>query len=276
MRNSAVSGQFYESDKKALEKQIKELFGAVKSKAKAKAIGLIVPHAGYIYSGKAAASAYSALKSQKFDTFVILGPNHSGFDSAVSLEDFETPLGIAKNDEEFSEVLAKAIGNDEQSHKHEHCIEVQLPFLQHLFKEISIVPVLIGRESYEKCREIARLIFETAEKQKKKICVIASSDLTHYGQGYGFVPFTGNTKEIKKKMYELDKKAISFIEKLQGKEFFDFSENLTICGRNAITILIEFCKITKAKARFVEYYTSGDVAKDYKNSVGYAAISFQG
>jgi hypothetical protein len=284
MRKEAAAGQFYEASRKELTEHLDELFklkgsDAQKIKIKVKAaknvIGLIVPHAGYAYSGKAAASGYQMLKGMEIDTFIVIGVNHSGFESSVSLEDFETPLGIAENDDEFSEELAETIGKNEFPHKYEHSIEVQLPFLQYLFRTIKIVPVIIGNENYEKCLEIADAIAKIAKRQVKKVCIIASSDFTHYGQGYGFLPFAGTDEEVKKRMYALDKKAISFIEKMNGKEFFEFSSKTTICGRIPITIAIEACKLMKAKAKLIDYYTSGDVVRDYRNAVGYAAISFE-
>jgi hypothetical protein len=281
MRNAVVAGQFYDAGKKELTEHLNELFklkgkGALSQKARtANFLGLIAPHAGYFYSGKAAASAYKTLKNLKIDTFVIIGLNHSGFESSVSMEDFETPLGIAKNDAEFSEELSEVVGKSEFCHKYEHSVEVQLPFLQYLFKDIRIVPVIIGNESYEKCLEIARAIMKISKNLIKKVCIIASSDFTHYGAGYGFLPFSGSDEEVKKKLYELDKKAISFIEKMDSRGFFDFSNKTTICGRLPIVIAIETMRLMKAKAKLIDYYTSGDVSRDYKNAVGYAAISFQ-
>ena len=311
MRKAIVAGQFYEADSKKLKNELKSLFDQTKKISVKGAVGLIVPHAGYFYSGKAAALAYQSLQN-KFDTFVILGPNHSGLGDSISLEDFETPLGIAKNDAEFSKELLNfgILERNENAHKYEHSIEVQLPFLQYLFgkikkssrdfrmqeiqqnspaqkikndfrvlrneniSDIKIVPIILGNIDYEKCKEIAEAIEKIAKKLKRKICVIASSDFTHYGESYGFIPFSGTEEEIKKKMYDLDKKAISFIEKLDGKEFFNFSQQITICGRIPITILTEYCKLLKkkAKAKLLVYYTSGDIVQDYSTAVGYASV----
>jgi len=278
MRKAAVAGQFYDADASRLKENLKELLSQPKkSDFEADMTGMVVPHAGYVYSGKAAASAYNLIRDQKIDTFVIIGPNHSGLENAISFENFETSLGIAENDNEFGKELMKnsdLIKKDENAHKYEHCIEVQLPFLQFLFKKIKIVPVLVGSLNYEGCKKIAEAIEKTARKLKRKICVIASSDFTHYGKGYNFIPFSGTNEEIKKKLYDLDKKAISFIEKLHGKEFLDYSEKTTICGRFAITIAVEFAKLQKSKVKLIDYYTSGDVASDYRNAVGYASIVF--
>lgn len=272
MRNASFAGQFYNEDIQALSSNLRKLFSESKAKPEKNAVGIISPHAGYEYSGKAAAESYSAIKNSKFDTFVILGTNHTGFENSVSLEDFETPFGKIENDDEFSEQL-KDFGSNELLHKYEHSIEVQLPFLQFIFKKPKIVPFLIGQNSYADCKKISKAISKIASEQKKKICMIASSDFTHYGKSYGYVPFAN---DVKKKLYELDKKAISAILKMESSGFYKLSENMTICGRIPITIAIECCKIMKAKAKLLDYYTSGDVAKDYSSAVGYASIVFTG
>jgi len=280
MRKEAVAGQFYESSREKLESQLKELFSSAKkvqNKGLKSVNGLIVPHAGYFYSGKSAAAAYSLIKNMgKIDTFIIIGVNHSG-QSALSFEDFETPLGIAENDREFSKKISNAIGIDEieNAHRWEHSIEVQLPFIQFLAKkQIKIVPLLLGDMNFDECGKIARAIFQIAGDLNRRICLIASSDFTHYGSSYNFLPFSGNSEEIKKKLYALDRKAIDFIEKKDSKKFFEYSSQTTICGRIPTTIAVEYCKLIKSKPKLVDYYTSGDIVKDYSSAVGYAAIVF--
>jgi hypothetical protein len=276
MRPAFFAGQFYSADSQTLAKNIRNLFSESKIKPEKNAAGIISPHAGCEYSGKAAAESYSAIKNSKFDTFIILGTNHSGFENSVSLEDFETPFGKIENDEEFSEQLKKEFGGNETLHEYEHSIEVQLPFLQFVFGKPKIVPFLIGQNSYADCKKIAKEIMKIAFEQKKKICIIASSDFTHYGKGYDYMPFAGTDEQVKKKLYELDKKAISAILKMDSEKFYKLSENMTICGRMPITILIEYSKIMKAKAKLLDYYTSGDVVKDYSSAVGYASVVFTG
>ncbi len=304
MRKAVVAGQFYALNSKALNKQVKSCFkhklggGMPRVPFKQEKIfGAVVPHAGYPYSGPCASYVYKKIveldKKNFPDTFIILGPDHSGYAKtffSLSLEDFETPFGLVKNDSEFgkrlieekkeSEVQAE-IQVDELAHKYEHSIEVQLPFLQSisklrkLEKEFKIVPIIVSTLDYEKCSNMGKKISEIIKKSNKKICIIASSDFTHYGTAYGFLPFTSD-KNTKNNLYELDKKSINYILKLKSKDFYEQATKTTICGAAPIIIAMETCKsLGSKKARLLKYYTSGDVTEDYSNAVGYASIVFE-
>ncbi len=297
-RRPTVSGQFYASDSEELKKQIINCFkgsfgsGMPEHKKNNVILGAIVPHAGYDYSGQCASHIYRAFsESQQPDTFIILGVNHQSDSKGViiSLEDFETPLGIVKNDSDFTNLLVKDskdmkkikklkvnVIHDEEAHAFEHSIEVQLPFLQYIFKdskkELKIVSIILSDYTYDVCKSLAEVLIDTSKKLKRKICILASSDFTHYGSNYGFVPFTEN---IRKNLYKMDESAINKILKIDSKSFFDFSKNMTICGAGAITTAIEACKILGAKkSELLKYYTSGDITNDYKTAVGYASIVF--
>lgn len=280
MRKPIVAGQFYLSDRNELLKEIKELIESDVGKKKEgrEIFGIISPHAGYSFSGKCAGRAFSYAKEsiENADSIIIFGTNHSGIGKEISLsfEDFSTPLGIIKNDKELGkEILSKNLCQDESAHQNEHSIEVQLPFLQAIDPRIKIVPILLKSCDLEKLKNLVSLIFDSCRNLKRKIFVIASGDFTHYGINYGFVPFTSNIKE---NLYELDKKAISFIEKLDSEGFLNYARKITICGAASISATIELCKLLgSTRARLLSYYTSGDVVGDWRNSVGYASISFE-
>jgi len=276
MRKAVASGQFYPSDRLELKEKIDNLLKKAGIKGEKKTFGIISPHAGYEYSGQAAAFSYKTISKQKFDTFIILGVNHSGSGNriAVSGEDFEIPSGIAETDKEFCNELIKIYG-ESKTRDYEHSIEVQLPFLLYLFGKIKIVPIALSLDDYEECAGLAEILEKIIKKLKRKICVIASSDFTHYGAGYGFVPFSGTDEKVKKKLYEMDGKAIKLIEKMKSEEFFEASRNMTICGAAPIAVAIELCKKLGAKkAKLLKYYTSGDISGDYSASVGYASMIF--
>lgn len=277
MRKAAVAGQFYPAEKEDLINSIKNMMENAEAEPSEKDIyGLLCPHAGYEYSGKAAASSYKAISYDRYATFVIMGPNHTGYGKKIGLtkQDFETPLGIAENDKEFSFELIKLYGESDDAHQYEHSIEVQLPFLQQIFKTVRIVPIVVSRIDYEKCRELGENIAKIAQKLNRKVCVIASSDLTHYGLSYQFLPFSGKKEEVKKKIYALDRKAIKLIEGMKSDLFFSYSKDITICGAGPITTAIEACKKLGAKkAVLLDYYTSGDISGDYENAVGYASMA---
>lgn len=265
IRKPCVAGMFYPLNKEELLKQLTRLFKQVKKTKVKKVFGIISPHAGYVYSGKASASAFSCLPDA--DTYIIIATSHQGRDS-VSFEDFETPLGIVKNDIEFSKKI-DIFPNNESVHVNEHAIEVQLPFLQFKKKD-KIVPITVS--SINNLKEKAKMIVNISKKLKRKICVIVSSDFTHFGPMYGFMPFPPD----KKQLYALDMRAIKAIEKLDSETFLQIANKTTICGTAAIALGIELVKqLGSSKARLLEYYTSGDIVRDYRNAVGYAAMAFE-
>ncbi|MDD5331955.1 MAG: AmmeMemoRadiSam system protein B [Candidatus Nanoarchaeia archaeon] len=286
MRKPVVDGIFYEKDFDRLNKQIENCFmdkkgpGEFSERKKEKIAGIISPHAGYSFSGFCQAWAYKEIAESKFPKrYVIIGINHmnKGENYSVSLEDFETPFGKIKTDIGFGKELmskCKFLKNDEQAHVNEHSIEVQLPFLQYVsrdkLKDLRIVPILISEFDYEKCKKLGWAIGEIDENT----VVIVSSDFTHYGKHYGYIPFLDN---VKKRMYEMDLDAINAITDLNSRKFLDHLEktNATICGAGAILAGIEAFKgLDCDKGNLLRYYTSGDLT-NYDNAVGYAAIVFK-
>jgi AmmeMemoRadiSam system protein B len=270
IRKPIVAGRFYEADPEKLREQIKECFvkgpGLPDNTNNKEVKGIIAPHAGFIFSGKAAAYSYKEIaESDKPDLYIVLGLSHHGFNSCTTLQDFETPLGIAKNDKEFTEALIKnGLEENKDSHLQEHSLEVQLPFLQFVQEDFKFCPIIVS-EDYERVSStISKILHETG----RNAVIIASSDLTHYGISYEYVPFTENVKE---NMYKQDKEAIEFIKKLDPKGFLKYinKTGATICGKYPISCLLE---LVHGKVRLLDYYTSGDILKDYSNAVGYGSI----
>ncbi len=276
MRKAVFAGLFYEKNPTRLLSQLRGCFGDWNGTKKAgRAIkGCIVPHAGYAFSGACAASAYKELAESAIpDAYIIIGLSHQGYETCISKEDWETPLGIVKTDSELvDEIGRQGIKIDDGAHLREHSIEVQLPFLQYIHQGEDIqIAALIASQDIE-FRKIAGCIKNAVNKLKRKIVVIASSDFTHYGKEYGYCPFATNIKE---NMYKLDKGAIDRILRLDLDGFVDYCERTeaTICGRWPIAAAIELCKNTKG--RLVKYCTSADITKDYSSAVGYASIVFE-
>lgn len=286
MRQPIVAGTFYSKDFGELNKAINDSFlgelgpGELPGKREKKMFGVIVPHAGYVFSGQCAAWAYKEIAESEFpQIFIILGNDHQGTgENAVSTENWVTPLGLVKTNASFAKHLVEnsSLTENNKAHYEEHSIEIQLPFLQiankdHL-REIQILPIMISTENY---KEIAEDIYKQLNKSKKKICIICSSDFTHYGPNYRYVPFNENIKE---KLYELDRKAIEFIINFNAEGFLDYvrTTGATICGAKNIAVMIELCKrLGSKKARLLRYYTSGDISGDYTDAVGYASVIFE-
>ncbi|HYD03250.1 MAG TPA: AmmeMemoRadiSam system protein B [Alphaproteobacteria bacterium] len=288
VRKAAFKGQFYEANEQALEKQIVGCFegtngpGALPlSKRSDKQIKAIIsPHAGYQFSGPCAAWAYKEIAEAEYsDLYIIIGPNHAGTGSFTTMEGFETPYGVARVDQEFVKSLLEKNSDltiNDEAHANEHSIEVQIPMLQFATKdhmhELKIVPIILSDIDYMKFGlDLKETIFDSG----KKVTIIVSSDFTHYGRHYHYVPFTS---DVQKNIYEMDQKAINFIEALNVDGFVGYVDEkmCTICGTFPIAVLLKLFGNTKPKVELLHYYTSADLEeeKTYKNSVSYASILF--
>lgn len=273
MRRPSVAGQFYASDAAKLRKQIEESFlhrlGPGKlpmaEDKERDILGAVVPHAGYMYSGPEAAHVYYSIARQKKPkTVVILGPNHSGYGSAVAVskETWKTPLGEVAVDSEVVDFLCKnckIIDADEVAHRYEHSIEVQLPFLQYIYSEFKFVPLCLGIQDLDTSEEIAQYLAKI-----KDVAILASSDFTHY--------------EPKEQAAAKDKKAIEHILNLDEKKFLQtvYDLDLSICGYGAIaTCIAAVKKLGARRAELLKYATSGDITGDDSSVVAYAGIVFR-
>jgi len=271
IRNPAVAGMFYAGTAKELEEQIEWCYkhelgpGAiprVNSKGLREIAAIVVPHAGYYYSGPVAAHAYKELADDGiFDTAVILGPNHTGYGYPVSLwagVGWNTPLGELEVNKELAQrLLGEVIKADETAHTHEHSIEVQLPWLQHLYKKVKIVPISMLAQDIETARAVGKAISQAGDN----LVIIASSDFTHY-EPYSVA-------------MERDGSVIEAIVALDEEELYERCENLncTMCGYGPVASAIVAAKEMKAKkASLLKYATSGDTSGDFSQVVGYGSI----
>ena len=284
VREPVAAGLFYEANPKLLSEQIRECFLGERgpgdlpvSKRSGFVSGAIVPHAGYQYSGACAAWAYKEIgETELADTYVIMGPNHTGLGgSALTTQNFRTPFGIVRTDKRLASYLISkgSIVDSELPHLEEHSIEVQIPFLQFINKDSEswkILPIVLSDGIDYKA--LALDLKEAMVDLGKKIVFIASSDFTHYGRAYGYVPFSS---DIPDRIRKLDKKAIEFIKKKDDVGFLNYvyETGATICGRLPIATLLNI--MSNKKAELLQYYTSGDLVNDYKNSVSYASIIFK-
>ncbi len=265
VRNPAVAGQFYPDSKDALLKKVESLIDGVAKKEDA--IGVLSPHAGYMYSGPVAGSVFASIKPKS--VYIIMGPNHTGLGEMFGLatgEAWRTPLGEAKIDRALADRIKEVcafIRNDDLSHIHEHSIEVQLPFLQFLQKDLKFVPIVISYATLDIYREIGRAIGKAVKdlKLEKDVVIVASSDMTHY-----------ESQEAAKMK---DSVAIEAILKLDEEKLMEkiSSLNISMCGYAPTAIMIVAAKELGAKkARLINYQTSGAASGDWSSVVGYAGI----
>ena len=261
MRLPAAYG-FYPSDPKVLENEVKKLL--VQDIEKHEAIGVISPHAGYVYSGSVAGAVFSSIKTNK-KRFMLFGPNHTGYGSQIALsnDDWQTPLGVVRNEKGF----LKNLPVSEQAHRYEHSLEVQLPFLQVVFgNDIKIIPICLSYMSLQQIENLSKNLVS------KDVFYIASSDFTHFGSMYNYQPVNKTDEENLKYVEKTDRKAIDLICKIKPEEFYDFARDKTICGFVPITLLLFIAKQLGAKkGRLIKYSTSYNVHKD-SSFVSYAGI----
>ncbi len=261
MRAPAVSGQFYPRGKNDLSREISRCFENIQVKERP-VLGAVVPHAGYVYSGHTAAHVYSVLPNA--ETFVLIGPNHTGHGSPVSVssETWSTPLGEVNADTEFIKALSKKIiDTDETAHRYEHSIEVQLPFLQHKFREFKIVTICMGMQDEETALEVGAEISEAARKVNRKVVVIASSDFSHY-----------KPDNVARDDDSYFIKAILAMD-ISGFYHRLFERNASVCGYGPIAAMLSASRNLGAKhAALLKYSTSGDTTGDLSAVVGYAGI----
>jgi MEMO1 family protein len=287
IRNAVVAGQFYPGNEKNLRKQIEQCFvekrgfGSIPiiQKKDGSLKGLVVPHAGFIYSGAIASHAYGRLAEQGFaETFIILGPNHTGMGSGVSVMtkgSWRTPFGVVPVDESLAASLATGIiDHDASAHTYEHSIEVQLPFLQYIANEegFSFVPVCMMMQDYETVQEVGEIIAKAVQESKKKIVLIASSDFSHAGFNYHSQPPEGmRVDEYAKKQDDLAIKEILALEPRQLIQTVE-THNITMCGSGPVAaMLVAAKKLGANTAELLKYGTSYEVHPD-ASCVGYGAI----
>ncbi|MCW4042479.1 MAG: AmmeMemoRadiSam system protein B [Candidatus Bathyarchaeota archaeon] len=277
IRKPAQAGMFYAGSAASLKKELENCFkhklGPGKlpngeSISQNRIVTLVCPHAGYMYSGPVAATSYYELARYKTpDNIVIIGPNHTGMGSAISLMNrgtWSTPLGEIQINTDLADSIIEnstIVDTEEEAHIYEHSIEVQLPFLQYLYgNNFSFVPICMMMQDLETSRELGEAIHKASNGIST--IIIASTDMTHYE------PHSVAT--------EKDMNAIRAIENLDENKLDEFvhSNSISMCGIGPVISSIVYSKKVGAiNAKLLSYKTSGDISGDLSSVVGYAAIS---
>jgi len=263
MRSPAVAGQFYSGTASGLNRQLDEAFDNLTIE-ELQVRGAVVPHAGYMYSGGVAAEVYARIP--KRETYVLIGPNHTGLGLpvAMSRDSWKTPLGTVEPDLELADALVGSIIDaDETAHQHEHSIEVQLPFLQKRFSTFKMLAIAMGLQDEETAVEVGSAVAAAAKDLGRDCTIIASSDLTHY-----------EPAEVARKV---DSRLIEAAVAMDVPKLYSqvYKYNATACGYGPIAATITASKALGSKSgKLLRYATSGDVAGDYSQVVGYGAIIF--
>ncbi|GJL79492.1 MAG: MEMO1 family protein [Nitrospinaceae bacterium] len=263
VRKPAVAGQFYPADSDGLKDEIKK--HTVEGSDKIRVIGIVSPHAGFMYCGDAAGAVYSRIEIP--ETVVLIGPNHTGRGQPVSVMTEGTwsmPFGDLQVDRELAESICDAssrVHADSSAHQFEHSLETQLPFLQYFRKQFKIVPICLKPISFKDCEEVSRAILMASRKTGRQVLMVASSDMTHY--------------ESHESASQKDKQAIERIVDRDAQGLYHTVEknHITMCGVNPVTVMLLYAnEMGASRSELIKYMTSGDVTGDFDQVVGYAGM----
>ena len=267
VRHPAVAGQFYPAGRAALERELDRCLepGAAPRPAIESALGCLVPHAGYMYSGGVAGAVYRRLPAR--GAYVVLGPNHFGQGEPLAMMSegaWQTPLGAAPLDPELARVVSRAcpaLVEDRAAHAGEHSLEVQIPFLQRRGQPFRFLPIAVGVTDFGTLVELGRAVAAGVKSSAEPVLIVASSDLNHYEPD-------GVTRAK-------DRQAIERILALDARGLYEtiFRERISMCGFGpAVALLAAARELGATRAELVCYATSADAGGPRSSVVGYAGI----
>ncbi len=271
VRQPAVAGRFYPGNAQHLRAAI-ETFTTASANAspepepKIRALGCVVPHAGYVYSGHVAGAVYRRLALPR--RYVILCPNHTGMGEPLAIMSsgaWRTPLGDASIDEELAEQLKSSLpllSEDQEAHRYEHALEVQLPFLQVLAPGFQFVPITVGTSNFEVLSALGVVVGSVSAEAGGPVLVIASSDMNHYEND--------SVTRVK------DRRAIDQLLALDPRGLYGVvrEADISMCGYGpAVVMLTAARKLGATRAELLRYATSGDISGDRDMVVGYAGVA---
>jgi hypothetical protein len=274
---SLLPGKWYDADPAKLQEQVQGLLDKAEVQPLENVQALILPHAGYEYSGATAALGVKLLAGKTFSRVILMGPTHRvPMENVASVPDaaaYATPLGTIPLDTEFIKALKgyPQFTTLPLAQEGEHSVEIELPLLQKALGEFKLVPIIVGYLDIGTARKIAAILKSLIDE---KTLVIASSDFTHYGQNYKYVPFKENIPE------ELNKLDMGAYDRIQAKDvqgLYDYLDKTgsTVCGQYAIDTLLAMLPAA-SEAHLLQYKQSGEITGDYTNSVSYFSIAFTG
>ena len=268
IRKPAIAGSWYPGDPEALRKEIRGFFDRVDRRSfEGYVIGLIAPHAGYMYSGQVAAYGYKLIEGKSYDAVVVVGPSHRYPFRGVSIyEDgaYETPLGVVPVDRDLSaKILAKSrrVSPVLMAHQQEHSLEIQIPFLQVALGDFSFVPLIMGDQDEATCEDLAAAIVAAAGN--RHVLIVGSSDLSHF--------HTYN------QAMAMDGVVLDHIREMDARGLLrDLNQDLCeACGGGpAAVAMMASRRLGADGAEVLKYANSGDVTGDRSSVVGYAAAVF--
>ncbi len=275
IRRPAVAGSWYPADKTALAREIAGyLQQATRTLTGVTIRALIAPHAGYAYAGRCAAESFKQLEGQSVARVFLLGPSHYiAFEGVASLnvDAFETPLGLVPLDRTVLDALRKnpLVRDLPAAHAREHALELELPFLQTMLKDFTLVPLIVGQLTPSQAAELGALL---KQQVGPRDLVVVSTDFTHYGAAFDFAPFRD---DVKNRLSALDQGAFERILAKDIKGIFTYAAQTGITWDGVMPTALMLATLPPAAhGTLLRYYKSGDADNEYTHSVSYAALAF--
>lgn len=269
-RPSPFAGTWYPADPGELQRLVDDLLERAPAQPLGGELkGLVSPHAGLVYSGPVAAAGYRLVEAGAFDSAVLLGPSHRAFFDALAVYPegtFETPLGEVEVDAELAEAIVAATPEARmlpEVHANEHCLEMQLPFLQTVLPGARILPVMMGNQSHRHVDAAARALSETLSSRASPVLLVASSDLSHY--------------ESRERARELDAEVVERLAELDPEgltRVLDEDSRHACGGGPMVSVMAAARKLGADEARVLDYGDSGDASGDTAAVVGYVSAAF--
>lgn len=274
---SRIAGSWYTRNPTQLAAELQGYLDEAQSVPLDSVQALILPHAGYQYSGRVAAFGVKQLAGRKYSRVIVMGPTHrvpmSNVISFPEATHVSTPLGEIPLDTAFIAELKKhrPFQSIRKAYEGEHSVEIEFPLLQMVLKDFQLVPLVVGQMDEPSVRAAAQVLCSLVDE---KTLVVVSSDFTHYGSNYGYLPFRDN---VRANLEKLDMGAYAEIEKKSVSGFIDYCERTgaTICGLNPIAVLLAMLPAS-SQGHLLKYDTSGRMMNDEQNSVSYFSIAFSG
>lgn len=268
IRRSSIAGSWYPGSPNVLRDDIEEYLNAASLEdIQGEILGVVAPHAGYVYSGGVAAYAYKPIRGKRYDTVIVISPSHRMAFPGASIYrrgGYETPLGVVPVDEEMSDVLinnSAIISDAPAAHIQEHALEIQLPFLQVVLGPFLLVPIIMGSQDRRTCESLAKSITEAAGEQR--VLIVGSSDLSHFHDYHRAVSID---QTVLQHLDQMD--AVGLLNDLR-------SGRGEACGGGPAAVTMMAAGMRGAtEARVLKYANSGDVTGDRDRVVGYTAAAF--
>lgn len=264
VRRSVIAGTWYPGNARQLRAMIDEFLSNVPpQKLEGDLVGLIAPHAGYIYSGQVAAYAYAPLRGKAFSRVVIVSPVHRIYPGRFAVTDksyYETPLGLVCVDAELLQAVERVIKLNRVSQDMEHSLEIQLPFLQYVLGDFALTPIMMGEQDWDSAVELGEALAQAIGEER--VLLVASTDLSHFHR-YDMA-------------VRLDQLVLDYITAydLAGLARTLAMQKAEACGGGPVmAVMVAAQKLGANRAELLKYMNSGDVTGDRSSVVGYAAVA---